>query len=80
MSSHDLGLLASVDVGEWVAQAAKSEQDLGPVGRAGSLWGWTEEASRGSELSRLERRTLNTSGTSSRPPTTHVLGLPADTA
>lgn len=54
MSSHDLGLLASVDVREWEAQAAISEQDLGPVGRAGSLWGWTEEASGGSELSRLE--------------------------
>lgn len=54
MNSHDLGLLASVDVREWEAQAAISEQDLGPVRRAGSLWGWTEEASGGSELSRLE--------------------------
>ena len=38
-SSHDLSFLASVDVREWVSQAAMSEQNLGPVQRTGSLWG-----------------------------------------
>jgi hypothetical protein len=39
LSSHDLSFLASVDVREWVSQAAMSEQNLGPVQRAGSLGG-----------------------------------------
>lgn len=53
-----------------------SEQNLRRAKGRQSV-GLDEEASRGSELRRLEHQTLNAGSTSSRSPTTHAPGLPA---